>query len=242
MILPHTDPDASERGEAVAAAAGEAAGTPAPETPAALPRRRFLRAVLALVVVGAGGAAGAVWMAASRFERIPLAAVEAAEPTAEEVRLRGRLERLAPRGHYAVVDSFQNRLRIFRSGELVRAALCSTGSGLVLKDRVGGREWTFDTPTGERQVIRKTRNPVWIKPDWAFVEEGYLPPERFADRRDDVSLGDYGLYLGDGYLIHGTLFKSLLGRKVTHGCIRLGDEDLEFAYEKLPLGARVYLY
>jgi len=57
-----------------------------------------------------------------------------------------------------------------------------------------------------------------------------------------VSLGDYGLYMGDGYIIHGTLFKSLLGRRVTHGCVRLGDEDLEFVYKNAPLGTRVYLY
>ncbi len=35
------------------------------------------------------------------------------------------------------------------------------------------------------------------------------------------------LYMRDGYIIHGTIFKTLLGKRVTHGCIRLGDEDLE---------------
>jgi L,D-transpeptidase YbiS len=57
-----------------------------------------------------------------------------------------------------------------------------------------------------------------------------------------MSLGDYALYIGDGFIIHGTLFKSLLGRRVTHGCIRLGDEDLEFVYKHAPIGTRVYLY
>jgi L,D-transpeptidase YbiS len=182
------------------------------------------------------------WLVNSRYAALPVAAPAPGEPARREARLRRQLERLAPTGYYAVVDSYRNRLRVYRGSELVRDAICSTGSGLVLKDTQGSREWVFDTPRGERQVIRKTRDPVWIKPDWAFVEEGYLPPENAADRRDDVSLGDYGLYLGQGYLIHGTLFKSLLGRRVTHGCIRLGDEDLEFAYRKLPVGARVFLY
>ena len=113
----------------------------------------------------------------------------------------------------------------------------------MLRDPSTGREWIFDTPLGERRVERKVKDPVWVKPDWAFIEEGYVPPPKGAEERyDRFSLGDYGLYLGDGYIIHGTLFQTLLGRRVTHGCIRLGDEDLKYVYQKVPLGARVYLY
>jgi L,D-transpeptidase YbiS len=46
----------------------------------------------------------------------------------------------------------------------------------------------------------------------------------------------------DGYIIHGTIFQTLLGKRVTHGCIRLGDKDLEFAYQTVPVGARVFLF
>jgi L,D-transpeptidase YbiS len=120
--------------------------------------------------------------------------------------------------------------------------VCSTGTGIVLRDPRNGRQWIFDTPLGERVVERKVKNPIWAKPDWAFVEEGYLPPKDPSERFDSVSLGDYALYIGDGYIIHGTLFKSLLGRRVTHGCVRVGDEDLEFVYHHAPIGTRVYLY
>ena len=68
------------------------------------------------------------------------------------------------------------------------------------------------------------------------------PPMGARDRRDDFSLGDYALYLGDGYMIHGTVFQTLVGRPVTHGCIRLRDEDLEYVYRTVPMGARVLLY
>jgi hypothetical protein len=61
-------------------------------------------------------------------------------------------------------------------------------------------------------------------PDWAFIEEEDLL-RNWSDRIDKASLGDYALYLGDGYMIHGTLYQRYLGR-VTHGCIRLGDADL----------------
>ena len=48
--------------------------------------------------------------------------------------------------------------------------------------------------------------------------------------------------LGPDSLYWVYLFKTLLGRRVTHGCIRLGDEDLEFVYRNTPIGSRVYLY
>jgi L,D-transpeptidase YbiS len=146
-------------------------------------------------------------------------------------------------GVVIIVDTFRNRLRLYRDGELLRQAVCSTGTGRVLRDPRTGRQWVFDTPLGEMEIINQRKNPVWAKPDWAFIEEGYLPPPRDSQERfDDVSLGDYGLYMPDGYIIHGTLFKTLLGRRVTHGCVRLGDEDLEFVYKNAPIGSRVYLY
>jgi len=166
---------------------------------------------------------------------------EAADPKAAE-RAAQRLTALRPQGRYIVIDSHRNRLQVFEDGARLLDAVCSTGSGTVLVHPSGKKVWTFDTPLGERRVIRKVRNPVWSKPDWAFIEEGFQPPKDPSLRIDSMSLGDYALYLGDGYIIHGTLFQTLLGQGVTHGCVRLGDEDLEYVYRAIPVGARVYLY
>jgi L,D-transpeptidase ErfK/SrfK len=152
-----------------------------------------------------------------------------------------RLARLVPLGRIVVIDSARGRLRVLRNGIEERSAACSAGSGTILVEP-GARVWVFDTPLGERRVVEKRRDPIWTKPDWAFVEEGTLPPKDWSERRDDVSLGDFALSLGDGYLIHGTLFQSLLGQPVTHGCIRLGDEDLEYVWRTVDVGTRVYLY
>jgi len=152
------------------------------------------------------------------------------------------IDKVHPKGVYIVVDTYRNRLHLIDKGKEIRTAICSTGTGIVLRDPRNGRRWVFDTPMGERVVERKVQHPVWAKPDWAFIEDGYLPPKDASERFDNQSLGDYALYIGDGYIIHGTLFKSLLGRRVTHGCIRLGDEDLEFVYRHAPIGTRVYLY
>ncbi|MCU0290631.1 MAG: L,D-transpeptidase [Thermoanaerobaculaceae bacterium] len=158
-------------------------------------------------------------------------------------RAESELGKLSPRGAYIVIDTYRNRLHLLEGGKVLRSAICSTGTGRVLRDPRNGREWVFDTPLGERVVQSKRKDPPWAKPDWAFIEEGYKPPPPGSPERwDTVSLGDYGLYMGDGYIIHGTLFKSLLGRRVTHGCVRLGDEDLEFVYKHAPIGTRVYLY
>ncbi len=229
--------------------------TPAPAVePAAVavaaPAPRRLGAWLALASLAAPALLGATWALAARGGWYATVALEdaiaaAAVPPVEEAaaaKLERRLASYAPRGVWVTIDSHLNRLRVYHGEELLRDAITSTGSGTVLKDPESGREWIFDTPQGERQVQRKVKDPIWNKPDWAFIEEGFQPPKNARDRVDDFSLGDYGLYLGDGYIIHGTLFQTLLGRRVTHGCIRLGDEDLEWVYWKVPIGARVYLY
>ena len=48
--------------------------------------------------------------------------------------------------------------------------------------------------------------------------------------------------IGDGYLIHGTIYKRFLGMPVTHGCVRLNDEDLEAIFNTLSIGSKVYIF
>ena len=176
------------------------------------------------------------------FDRRPdFCSADAVDLKAEE-RAAGRLAALRPRGRHIVIDTYRNRLLVYDGDTLLHEAVCSTGSGTVLVHPSGKKVWTFDTPLGERRVISKVRDPIWTKPDWAFIEEGFQPPKDASLRVDRVSLGDYALYLGDGYIIHGTLFQTLLGQGVTHGCVRLGDKDLEYVYQTIPVGARVYLY
>lgn len=157
-------------------------------------------------------------------------------------RLERRIQAAAPDGVYIVVDTLANRLFLKKGDQTLREAVCSTGTGGVLTDPASGRQWVFDTPRGTHQVIAKKKEPVWNKPDWAFIEEGEPIPKDARERIDDYSLGDYALYLGDGYLIHGTLYQRLLGRSVTHGCVRLGDADLEAVYQAAPVGTWVYIY
>jgi lipoprotein-anchoring transpeptidase ErfK/SrfK len=156
--------------------------------------------------------------------------------------LAAALAKMAPTGTYIVVDQTQNRLYVMNGPEIKRTAVCSAGSGLVLMDSGSSRKWVFDTPRGVFKVRNKISNPIWKKPDWAFVEEGKTLPKDPADRFESGTLGKYALYLEDGYMIHGTLYTRLLGRSVTHGCIRLGPDDLQAVWDAAPIGTPVFIF
>jgi hypothetical protein len=157
--------------------------------------------------------------------------------------LRKKMEGLKPRGIHIVIDSCENRLFIKKGDEVVREAVVSCGSGGILVEPGGKkRTWIFDTPRGEFHVKSKIVHPYWVKPDWAFIEEGEPIPKDPSDRVEAGTLGDYALGFGDGYFIHGTLYTRLLGRNVTHGCVRVGDEDLKALFRSVPVGAKIYIY
>jgi lipoprotein-anchoring transpeptidase ErfK/SrfK len=67
----------------------------------------------------------------------------------------------------------------------------------------------------------------------------FIPPVWTVNRRVSGTLGAYALDLGRGYLIHGTWDLTSIGEASTHGCIRVGDEDMRWLYEHVPVGARV---
>lgn len=162
--------------------------------------------------------------------------------TADIGSLEKKLERLIPGGSYLVVNTSDNTFFLYKAGKQIRNGICSTGSyiKLELNDE---KHWVFQTPKGVFTIRGKIVSPVWRKPDWAFIEEGLpVPSANDPSRYERGVLGDYALSLGDGYLIHGTLYKRFLGQPVTHGCIRMNDEDLEDTYNTLPVGAKVFIY
>ncbi len=149
---------------------------------------------------------------------------------------------LTPVQPYIVVNTTYNRFKLYKKRKQIREGFCSTGSYTLLKSR-DKREWIFHTPKGMYRVLGKVTNPVWRRPDWSFVEEGLpIPPPNHPSRWEAGVLGDYALSIGNGYLIHGTIYKRFLGMPVTHGCIRMNDEDLEAVFKTLEIGSKVYVY
>ena len=161
---------------------------------------------------------------------------------AENALLHKRIQALLPKGIYITVDTASNVLYLKEGERTALSAIISAGSGSILKNPADDRQWVFETPRGEFSVLSKFIKPTWIKPDWAFIEEGKPIPTKFNDRVETGVLGDYALGLGNGYFIHGTLYTRLLGKNITHGCIRVGDKDLRTIYKTVPLGTKVFIF
>jgi lipoprotein-anchoring transpeptidase ErfK/SrfK len=157
-------------------------------------------------------------------------------------KLEQKTKRLFPTSDAILVDTAQNQISMVRGSQVIAQAKCSTGSGLELKDTAGNRTWTFETPRGYFRVISTVSNPVWYRPDWAFIEEGTPIPKDRASRAVADVLGDYALAFGDGYFIHGTLYTRMLGTSVTHGCIRVDDKTLEKIYQAAQPGTPIWIY
>jgi L,D-transpeptidase ErfK/SrfK len=155
--------------------------------------------------------------------------------------LQKQLAAFIPRDPFMIINTTANTFVLRTKDKIIREGICSTGSNTLLDAE--DQQWFFQTPKGHFKVLTKIIDPVWRKPNWAFVEEGLpVPPPEHPSRYEPGTLGDYALTLGQGYLIHGTLYKRFLGLPVTHGCIRLGDEDLEVVYKKLKPGSLVYIF
>jgi L,D-transpeptidase ErfK/SrfK len=154
-----------------------------------------------------------------------------------------KLTAFVPTSFYLIINSTANRFYLYNGSKLVKSDRCSTGSYIKLKNENKNKEWIFRTPKGVFTIKNKIKDPVWTKPDWAFEEEGLpIPSAHHESRYEHGVLGDYALHLGDGYMIHGTLYQRLLGMPVTHGCIRLDDKNLELIYNSLKKGSKVYIF
>ena len=194
-----------------------------------------------------------------------------------------------------VISVARRRLwAIAGSSDTLLAAPVAVGSERSLA--YGGHRWTFRTPRGVHTVLAKEEDPVWIPPDWHYVEvareEGlslmwlradttialsggsslvmrnmdvrletgstssefrdgeeivlgntlFVPPIGSTNRRVPGQLGKYRLVLGDGVGIHGTPDTGSVGHAVTHGCMRVHDDDLSWLYDHIPVGTHVYIF
>ena len=148
----------------------------------------------------------------------------------------------APRsGTIVTIDVSTNQAYLFRDGVLVRKSAAATGSDKVL--RKGRKVWWFRTPRGKHTVVRKVVDPVWTKPDWAFVEEGKpIPPPDSPLRKERGTMGKYALDLGERVMIHGTNDPKSIGRRASHGCIRLPNDMLKVLWKEVPVGTEVYIF
>lgn len=93
-------------------------------------------------------------------------------------------------------------------------------------------------PLGIYTIINKKEKPIWYPPPSIKAEDPTLPD--IVPPGPENPMGDYALYLSRGlYAIHGTNKIYSIGRRTTHGCIRLYPEDIKFIFENVPIGTLV---
>ncbi|HYH82237.1 MAG TPA: L,D-transpeptidase [Longimicrobium sp.] len=161
---------------------------------------------------------------------------QASEPAVRPLRVRSRA--LAQGGYAVVVNLDENRLYFAKGRTVLWSAPVGTGTGLRLEtDR---NAWEFNTPNGAFHVTHKAREPDWIAPDWYFLEKNLrVPGPNDPRRRFPRGLGAAAVYIGHGLAIHGTDKPELLGRRVSHGCIRLSDANALRLFHDVQVGTEV---
>jgi len=105
---------------------------------------------------------------------------------------------------------------------------------------IGRMDW--ETPLGKTSVISKVRKPSWYVPKSVLAEHEAdgNPLPHIVPPGPDNPLGEYAMRLGlPGYLIHGTNRPAGVGMRVTHGCVRMFPEDIEFLFGKIDLNTVV---
>jgi lipoprotein-anchoring transpeptidase ErfK/SrfK len=118
---------------------------------------------------------------------------------------------------------------------MTRSTVIPAGGGAVIK--VNGSEVVKHFPDG-REVALEANDGREIVANGNII----IPPYGVNQRRYMGVLGTRRLVLGDGYGIHGTNAPETIGRSVSHGCVRLKNEDIEKLYDMVPVGTPVYIY
>ncbi len=143
-------------------------------------------------------------------------------------------------GLHVVVDVEEHTVSLRDGRREIWTTLAGTGTGLRLES--DDRTWNFNTPTGRFTVQHSELNPVWNRPDWYFRQRDLdIPPPGSSDRRDPGALGHAAVYLSRGLAIHGTYLPELLGRAVSHGCIRIPNEYAVRLHHAVRRGTPVFI-
>lgn len=187
-----------------------------------------LRAGCFLALAGCAGAVG------------PLQRAGAPVP-AEQRAQRREPPAVRDHGVYVVVDTDVNELRFMDGKQVLWSAPVGTGTDFRLQDTTDNA-WEFSTPRGTMYVQYKEEMPVWRLPDWYFVEKKIpVPALNDPSREIPGALGVAAVYLGHDIAIHGTDRPELLGQRVSHGCIRLSNDNALRLFHNVQVGTPVVI-
>ncbi len=127
-----------------------------------------------------------------------------------------------------VVNLETSRLFLFKDGKEVMTFPVASG-------KTG-----WETPTGVTKVYNKRKDPIWTPPPRIRAESPDLPD--FIEAGPNNPLGKYAISVGlDGIMFHGTNAPSSVGKKVSHGCMRMYAKDIERLFKAVSIGTPVTL-
>jgi hypothetical protein len=145
---------------------------------------------------------------------------------------------------YIEVDKHRFELKVIEEREREKAVIFKTvvalGMDRCLPQEKGGR--CYYTEPGEYQVRWKVHDPEGI--EWCIpksMEQEYAGSIARGKRCFRGAIGKHALNIGKTYAIHGTSNPGSLGRKVSHGCIRTANSDMEKLFRLTEVGDKVFI-
>jgi L,D-transpeptidase YbiS len=128
------------------------------------------------------------------------------------------------------------------SNVTIRLYYYPKGTNTVIVLPIGIGQLGKDTPMNwTTKVERKKAGPTWTptaKMHAEYIAAGE-PLPAVVPAGPDNPMGLYALYIGRLYAIHGTNANFGIGLRVSHGCVRLRNDDIKFLFENVPVGTRV---
>lgn len=111
-------------------------------------------------------------------------------------------------------------------------------AGIVRTFPIGIGSEGNETPVGVFAIVEKKEKPAWYVPESIRKEKPELPA--VVPPGPNNPLGSHALRLSArSILIHGTNRPYAVGRKASHGCIRMYPEDIPKLFQIVPNGTRV---
>ncbi|MDH4176322.1 MAG: L,D-transpeptidase/peptidoglycan binding protein [Thermoleophilia bacterium] len=104
--------------------------------------------------------------------------------------------------------------------------------------RVATGQSSYPTPLGRYEVVVKQRNPWWYPPQTSAWAQGKEPvPPGPGNPLGTRWMGISAPYVG----IHGTPDAASIGYSASHGCVRMLIPEVEWLFERVPVGAPVFI-
>ena len=127
---------------------------------------------------------------------------------------------------------------------LERALYFVSGKGEAIRYAVGvgreGMQWS-----GNSSIVSKQEWPSWTPPQVMIEREalkGHIIPP-FMEGGPGNPLGARAMYIGGRlYRVHGTNNEASIGGAVSSGCIRMMNADVIDLYDRVKVGAKIYVY